>query len=134
VRANKVEKERAMLKGMAILFFFQLTGEVIAVGSGLPVSGPIIGMALLLAWMQMNGRIDDRVASAADGLLANMPVLFVPVGVGAIAYVDLFQRHWLFVVTTVVIGVVVTIATTAMTARFLARKRAAGIAAQTDGL
>jgi holin-like protein len=77
-----------MLKGMAILMTFQLAGELFAVGFRLPVSGPIIGMALLLLWMQSSGRIDISVASASDALLANMAVLFVPVGVGAMVHGD----------------------------------------------
>ena len=81
-----------MLKGLAVLLTFQLAGELIAVAFRLPVSGPIIGMVLLTMWLRGNGRIDDGLASAGDGLLANMAVLFVPVGVGAMAYPELF-RH-----------------------------------------
>jgi holin-like protein len=118
------EKEPTMLKGMAILMAFQLTGELLAVGFRLPISGPIIGMALLLLWLQGNGRIESGVASASDALLANMAVLFVPVGVGAMAYGEIFRRHWMLITVAVVVGTVVTIATTALTARLLTRRRA----------
>lgn len=112
-----------MLKGMAMLLAFQLAGELLAVGFRLPISGPIIGMALLLGWMQGSGRIDTSVASASDALLANMAILFVPVGVGAMAYGEVFQRHWLLIAIAIVIGTGVTIATTALVAKFLARVR-----------
>ena len=112
-----------MLKGMAILMAFQLSGELLAVGFRLPVSGPIIGMALLLLWMHGSGRIDASVASASDALLANMAVLFVPVGVGAMAYGEVFRQHWLPIAIAVVIGTIVTIVTTALVAKFFARMR-----------
>ena len=112
-----------MLKGMAILMTFQLAGELFAVGFRLPVSGPIIGMALLLLWMQSSGRIDISVASASDMLLANMAVLFVPVGVGAMVHGELFRHHWLLIAFAVLVGTVVTIATTALVAKFLTRIR-----------
>jgi len=120
-----------MLKGMAILLAFQLAGEVIVAAFRLPLSGPIIGMALLLAWMQGNGRVAGDLGSAADALLANMAVLFVPVGVGAMAYAEVFERHWLVVATAVVFCTVITIATAAVTAKLLTRVRAARAASQT---
>jgi holin-like protein len=112
-----------MLKGMAGLLVFQVAGEVFAAAFRLPVSGPIIGMALLLLWLQARGRIDDGLASAADGLLANMAVLFVPVGVGAMAHHELFRQHWLFVVVALTVGLVTTIVTTALAAKLLSRVR-----------
>lgn len=112
-----------MLKGITILMAFQLTGELLAVGFRLPVPGSIIGMALLLLWMQGSGRIDTSVASASDALLANMAVLFVPVGVGAMVYGDVFRHHWLLIAFAVVLGTAVTIATTALVAKFLTRIR-----------
>jgi holin-like protein len=120
-----------MLKGTATILAFQLTGEAIAVAFHLPVSGPIIGMALLLMWMQRNGDVDKGLAIAADGLLANMAVLFVPIGVGAMAYAEVFRRHWLFVAVAVVLGTFATIATTALVARLLTRAHATAPAPQT---
>ena len=112
-----------MLKGLAVLFGFQLAGELIVVSFRLPVSGPIIGMVLLLIWLQRHGRIDGGLESAADGLLSNMAVLFVPVGVGAMAYPELFRDHWPFILVAVTVGTAATVATTALTARFLTRIR-----------
>ena len=108
-----------MLKGLAGLLVFQLVGELTVAAFRLPVSGPIIGMALLLIWLQGCGRIDDALQSAADSLLSNMAVLFVPVGVGAMAYPDLFREHWLFLLVAVTAGAVVTVAVTALTAKLL---------------
>ena len=120
-----------MLKGLAIIFVFQLAGELIVASFRLPISGPIIGMALLLIWVQGRGPIDDGLQSAADGLLSNMAILFVPVGVGAMAYPELFRNYWLYILVAVAAGSAVTIATTALTARFLTRIRTRAVR-QTD--
>jgi holin-like protein len=115
-----------MLKGMAILVAFQLIGEVLAASFHLPISGPIIGMALLLVWLQSNGGMDNSLSSTADTLLANMAILFVPIGVGAMVYAEVLQRYWLLVAMAVVFGTAATIATTALTARLLTKIRAGG--------
>ena len=62
------------------------------------------------------GQAPDELHRVADGLLANMPILFVPVGAGAIVYLDLFQRHWLAVAVGVVAGTIVTLAISGMSA------------------
>jgi putative effector of murein hydrolase LrgA (UPF0299 family) len=36
----------------------------------------------------------EELTRVTDGLLANMPILFVPVGAGAIVYIDAFHQHW----------------------------------------
>jgi holin-like protein len=113
-----------MLKGMTALLLFQLAGEVVAAVFLLPVPGPIIGVAFLLIWLYGQRRVGDDLANAADGLLANMSVLFVPVGVGAMAHPGLFQRHWPFIVAALAVGTVVTLATAALTTKVLMRMRA----------
>jgi holin-like protein len=112
-----------MLKGLAGLLVFQLSGELTVALFRLPVSGPIVGMALLLIWLQGRGRIDDDLQSAADGLLSNMAILFVPVGVGAMAYPELFRAHWPFILVSVTAGTAVTVAVTAFTTKILTGMR-----------
>ncbi len=122
-----------MLRGLTVLVTFQLAGELIAASFRLPVSGPIIGMALLLVWLQGHGRIDGGMESAADGLLSNMAVLFVPVGVGAMAFPDLFREHWPFIFVAVTVGTAVTLASTALTAKFFTKIRTRAVR-QTDAV
>ncbi|MEF9995326.1 MAG: CidA/LrgA family protein, partial [Burkholderiaceae bacterium] len=49
-----------MINTLATLLGFQLLGEAIAFGLHAPVPGPVLGMALLLAWLIGN----DRAATA----------------------------------------------------------------------
>lgn len=112
-----------MLKGAAILLGFQLAGEAVSLGLGAPVSGAICGMALLLLWLIVSGRVPDDLARIADSLLAIMPILFVPVAVGAVVYADLFQRYWLAVVCGVAGATLLTLTTTALAVRFTRKNR-----------
>jgi holin-like protein len=109
-----------MVRGVGLLLSFQLAGELVVWGLRLPVSGPICGMAALLVWLCWLGRVPDDLAKVSDGLLANMAILFVPVGAGVIAHADLFRTHWPAVSLAVVLGTFAAIAATAMTARGLA--------------
>jgi holin-like protein len=112
-----------MIKGMATLLLFQFVGEAVTAFLHLPLSGPIMGMALLLVWLQARGGAGDSLAAAADGLLANMAVLFVPVGVGIMVYHDLFRRHWLFVAASMLVATLAVIAVTALVAKVLMQLR-----------
>lgn len=82
-----------MIRGMATLLLFQFAGEAVTAALHVPLSGPIMGMALLLAWLQMRGGASESLGATADGLLANMAILFVPVGVGVMVYVDMFAHN-----------------------------------------
>ena len=81
-----------MVRGMATLLGFQLVGELIARLGHLPISGPICGMAALLAWLHLRGEVKSELGKVCDGILANMAILFVPVGVGAMSYSGLLGR------------------------------------------
>jgi LrgA family len=82
-----------MIRGMATLLGFQLAGELIARLGHLPISGPICGMAALLAWLHLKGEVESELGKVCDGILANMAILFVPVGVGAISYSGRYRPY-----------------------------------------
>ncbi len=81
-----------MLHAILILLGCQLAGEILARGFALPVPGPVIGMALLFAGLQLRARLKPAAAdigtlplgAVAAFLLANLSLLFVPAGTGII--------------------------------------------------
>ena len=108
-----------MIKGVATLLGFQLAGELIARLGQLPVSGPICGMAALLAWLHLKGGVESDLGKVCDGVLANMAILFVPVGVGAMSYAGLFVSAWPVIVVVIAAGSAATLLTTAFVTRTL---------------
>lgn len=75
-----------MLHGLTLLLAYQLLGELLARLLGLPLPGPVIGLALLFASLIALGRVPEGLRSAADGLLRYLALLFVPAGVGIMAH------------------------------------------------
>lgn len=130
------EGENAMVAGFAILLTLQLLGEVTARGLGLPVPGPVLGMAFLVVglavWVRMGA--SDPVAEhaplgrVADGLLGSLAILFVPAGVGVVQYLDLIAAQGMAIVVTLVISTVITMLATVATFRLI--KRAMGRATE----
>jgi putative effector of murein hydrolase LrgA (UPF0299 family) len=82
-----------MILPIATLLLFQLAGEVIARAAGLPLPGPVIGMALLFAGLVAVPRLAEALRPTATGLLAHLSLLFVPAGVGVVGHLDLIGAH-----------------------------------------
>jgi holin-like protein len=108
-----------MIRGIATLLGFQLAGELVARLGHLPISGPICGMAALLVWLHLKGGVDNELGKVCDGILANMALLFVPVGVGAMSYSQLFENAWAVIALAILIGAGATLLTTAFVTRAL---------------
>jgi holin-like protein len=108
-----------MIRGMATLFGFQLAGEVIARLGQLPISGPICGMGLLLTWLHLKREVHSDLGKVCDGILANMAILFVPVGVGAMSFSGLFANSWPVIALAILVGAGATLLATAFVTRAL---------------
>jgi len=83
-----------MIPGLAILFCFLAVGEAGAGLAGIPVPGSVLGMLLLAAALRLGLLRAESVQAAADALLDNLSLLFVPAGVGLMLYFDLPARDW----------------------------------------
>lgn len=121
-----------MLTGFTLLLLFQLAGEIVVRGLGLPIPGPVMGMFLLFAALLLRGRLPDSVRSASEGLLRYLAVLFVPAGVGLIAQKDLLRREWPGLTAALVISTALTLAVTGLVFQALRRRqrRSAGPATE----
>ena len=85
-----------MLQGLAALLLCQSAGEALSrllkLGLNLPLPGPVLGMlalAGLLCWPPLRRPVGE----AADGLLAHLSLLFVPVGVGVMVHGALIAQY-----------------------------------------
>ena len=114
-----------MLNAITLLLVFQLAGEAIVLFFTLPVPGPVIGMALLFAALAWRGGPPVALRETAQNLLQHLSLLFVPAGVGVIAYLPLIADQWGMIVAALLVSVTVTIALTAATMSWLARRAAA---------
>jgi holin-like protein len=102
-----------MINAMLALLAFQLAGEVLVRAAGLPVPGPVVGMLLLFATLRLRGGVPPALQRAADGLLANLSLLFVPAGVGVMVHLGLLRSAWWQLLLTVVLSTLLTLLATA---------------------
>jgi holin-like protein len=96
------------------LIVLQLIGETIVQMSGLPVPGAIIGLILLYAILVLRGEAPDEMSRTSGFLLQNLGVLFVPAGVGVIAYLPMIAAQWWIIVLVLLVSVSATIAITGL--------------------
>lgn len=115
-----------MLHGLALLLLCQSAGEAVArllaQRAGLPLPGPVLGMLALvvvLAWQQRRPAVAQAVGAAADGLLAHLSLLFVPVGVGVVTHWPLIARHGPRMALALVASTLLGLAATALVLRAL---------------
>lgn len=102
------------LAGVTWLLVFQSLGEALVRLAGLPLPGPVAGMALLLGALLVRGGVPEAFAAAADALARHLSLLFVPAGVGVMLYARQLADEWVPVVVALVVSTVVAIAVAAL--------------------
>ena len=113
-----------MVRGLTFLLLFQLCGELISRVLNLPIPGNVLGMGLLLLGL-MTKRVDVKwIEEAAELLLSNMGLFFVPAGVGVMVYGDLIAAEWLPISLATVLSTFVVMAVTGKLAQKLERVEA----------
>ncbi len=115
-----------LLAGFTWLLVFQCAGEALVRIAGLPVPGPVAGMALMLAAVLLRDKPPVGMSIAAEGLAKHLSLLFVPAGVGVMMYVDQLAAEWQPIVVALLVSTVLAIATTALTFAWLVRRQERG--------
>jgi holin-like protein len=124
-----------MIASLSLILLCQLAGEVFVRGLGLPMPGPVVGLLLLLVLLLARDRVkilargplqQDGVENASRGLLAHLSLLFVPAGVGVVQKLDLIAEHGIAIIVVLAVSVVVTLLVTVATFLFASRLMARG--------
>jgi holin-like protein len=110
-----------MIETLATLLVFQTIGEVLSYVLKLPVPGPVIGMALLVAWLRLRPGAFARLRDASLGLLRHLSLLFVPAGVGVMLHTGRLAAEWLPIAVAIVFSTALTIAVTALVTEWTRR-------------
>jgi holin-like protein len=115
-----------LLAGLTWLLVFQSAGEALALATGAPVPGPVIGLALLLAALRLrDGRDtapDAPLGVAADGLARHLSLLFVPAGVGVMLHAARLVDEGAALALALVASTVLALAATGLTFQWLLRR------------
>jgi holin-like protein len=113
---------------LAILIGFQLIGEVLRQILHLPLPGPLVGMFLLATALVVRGdghkaptEIGSALVRTANGLIAQMGLLFVPAGVGVIAELAVLRQQWLPILAGLLVSTVLGLAATGLVMHHVSR-------------
>lgn len=108
-----------MLRSLTLLLCLQAVGEALALVTRLPMPGRIIGMLLLFGLMLRWPQIETLAQPMGKALLAILPLLFVPVAAGVIAYGEQLRGEGLAIGIALLASAIAGLITTALVARGL---------------
>ncbi|WNJ99689.1 CidA/LrgA family protein [Thalassospiraceae bacterium LMO-JJ14] len=110
-----------IIRFLALILICQLIGETVNVATGIPVPGPVIGMAILFAGLLVRRGLPQGLNDTAGGLLKHLALLFVPAGVGVMLHVPRLADEWWPVFLAIVPGTLIAIVITALVMERLGR-------------
>lgn len=110
-----------MLQAIATLLVFQTVGEVVTYALALPIPGPVLGMALLLAYLLLDERAVAGLRPTCVELLKHLSLLFVPAGVGVMLHVTRIANEWLPIVAALLGSTALAIVVTALVIKWSSR-------------
>lgn len=99
-----------LMRDLALLFAFELLGQYIAHFLPFAIPGSVVGMLLLGAALIAGVVKLEWVEEGAALLIKYMAVMFVPLGVGLVAYLSVLQNAALPFMLSTVISTFVTMA------------------------
>ena len=117
---------RSMIETLTALLLFQLLGEAIAFWSRWPVPGPVLGMALMLAFCLWKPALAAAWKPAASALLQHLALLFIPAGVGIMLHFHRLQGEGLAIAVALILSTVLGMAVTALMLGWLLRRQGGG--------
>lgn len=110
-----------MLNALTLLLLLQLLGEALVVTLGLPVPGPVLGMALMLALLGLRPKLLDLLKPTTTGLLQHLSLMFVPAGVGVMVHLQRLGDEALAIGVALVVSTLVGMASAAWAMLWLMR-------------
>lgn len=117
-----------MIAALATLLLFQLLGEALVRTLGLPVPGPVLGLALLLPVLAWRPTVLAMVRPTAQTLLQHLSLLFVPAGVGVMLHLQRLGDEALAIGVALVLSTWIGLVVAALTMQALTRLTRAGAA------
>jgi putative effector of murein hydrolase LrgA (UPF0299 family) len=113
-----------MISGLVQILLFQCLGELISKFLLPTLPGPVIGLILLVLWLALRKGVNAELAMVADGFSQYLGLLFVPAAVGVVLFLPQLKANALAIISALIGSVVLTIASSALFARFLSKKEA----------
>lgn len=107
-----------MIGAIALLLFFQLSGEIIHRLSGVALPGSVIGMMLLIGWLALARRERPTLAAVTGWLAAHLSIMFIPAAVGLIDEGGALKNYGVGLVVATIVSTVLTMVVTVLVFRW----------------
>ena len=111
------------LKEFTILCTCLLVGVITKTFINFPIPEAVYGMLYLFLALKFKIIKIKDVEGTSNGILQNLALLFVPVGVGIMKSYDIIQGKVLLLIVIVLIGTILTMAFTGLVVQFLQRRK-----------
>ena len=108
-----------MIRGMLVLLVATCLGELLRQVLQIRISGPVLGMALLVVLLLVTGGPRADLQALADQFLRHLGVLFIPAGV--VQYLDEIGRDWLMLLCCLVVSSALSLVAAALAGRIVLR-------------
>lgn len=108
---------------IGLLLLFASAGNWIAAFLHLPVSGSIIGIALVFILLRIKVIRLDWVESGANWLIRHLLLFFIPAAVGIVQYTDVMARDGSRFLLVILFGTAAVMTCTGLMADYIYRKR-----------
>lgn len=108
-----------MIRGMLVLLVATCLGELLRQVLQVRISGPVLGMALLVVLLLVTGGPRADLRALADQFLRHLGVLFIPAGV--VQYLDEIGRDWLMLLCCLVVSSALSLVAAALAGRIVLR-------------
>jgi holin-like protein len=114
-----------MWRGLVVLLIFDVAGELVVRGAGLPLPGPVLGLAALLVWLMVRKQAPRGVDDGAELMLRHLSLFFVPAAVGALYLTPRLAAEAVPILVSLVVSTLVGLVVAAWVFARLARRRGA---------
>ncbi|GAE25785.1 holin-like protein 2 [Halalkalibacter wakoensis JCM 9140] len=108
---------------IAILTCFYMMGVWIQQGLNLSIPGSIIGMLLLFLVLSLKLVPASYIAEGSSFILRHMPLLFLPVTIGILQFLDIFKGRGILLIFITIISTIMVMAVSSLVGQYLANRK-----------
>ncbi|WP_157673384.1 CidA/LrgA family protein [Endozoicomonas ascidiicola] len=111
-----------ILPGIVTLLFFTVAGEIVNDLFDLPVPGSVIGLILLVVYLQVSANESEGLDKVSQFCIRYLAVLFIPGCVGIFFLSDLLLQQWLPITLAMLVATPVSLVLTALLMQWLLKR------------
>ncbi len=111
-----------IIKQYLVILVCLLIGELISYGFNLPVPGNVLGMVILTMALVFGIIKLETVEKAADQLVKNLALFFIPLAVGVMVYRDTLMEYFVPISVSTIISTFLVLIVTGYVTQTLIKK------------